>query len=387
MLTDPIYILAVLSLNVFLAEWLVRHSFCRHFGAALLVIVLTAIVANLGVIPTSTVGSPVYDGVFEYVAPLAIFWLLLQVSIRDILKAGTPMVVMFLIGAVGTLIGVLVGMWAIDGSQAIGEPYRAIGGMFVGTYIGGSVNFNALALHYGVARDGVLYGATTAVDNIMTAVWMVVTIAVPRALRGVWPRPSRAPIKKQPADEASKPADDDTETVRPSDLALVLAVGATALWLSDHLAAYLAKREMHVPSILIVTTVALILGQIPAVARLRGSRLMGMFAVYLFLATIGAFCDFAALGEIRELGTTLLIFVTIVVAIHGVITFGMGALLRLDPDVVAVASQANIGGGTSALALARSLERPDLVLPAILVGSLGYGVGTYLGFLTAGYLL
>ena len=386
MLNDPIYIVAVLSLNVFLSEWLVRHSFCRHFGAALLVIVLTAIVANLGVIPTSTVGSPVYAGVFEYVAPLAIFWLLLQVSIRDILKAGMPMVVMFLIGAVGTLVGVLVGMWAINGSEAIGEPYRAIGGMFVGTYIGGSVNFNALALHYGVARDGVLYGATTAVDNIMTAVWMVVTIAVPRALRGVWPRPSRAPIEK-PIDEASKPADDDTETVRPLDLALILATGATALWLSGHLAAYLAKRELPVPSILILTTVALILGQIPAVARLRGSRLMGMFAVYLFLATIGAFCDFAALGEIRELGTTLLIFVTIVVAIHGVITFGMGALLRLDPDVVAVASQANIGGGTSALALARSLERSDLVLPAILVGSLGYGVGTYLGFLTAGYLL
>ncbi|MCH9002276.1 MAG: DUF819 family protein [Planctomycetes bacterium] len=386
MLNDPIYILAVLSLNVFLSEWLVRHSFCRHFGTALLVIVLTAIVANLGLIPASTVGSPVYDGVFEYVAPLAIFWLLLQVSIRDILKAGTPMLVMFLIGAMGTLVGVLVGMWAINGSEAIGEQYRAIGGMFTGTYIGGSVNFSALALHYGVARDGVLYGATTAVDNIMTAVWMVVTIAVPRALRGVWPRPSRAPIEYR-KDDAINPVDDDTETVRPLDLALILAVGATALWLSDHLAAYLAKRELPVPSILILTTVALILGQIPAVARLRGSRLMGMFAVYLFLATIGAFCDFAALGEIRELGTTLLIFVTIVVAIHGVITFGMGALLRLDPDVVAVASQANIGGGTSALALARSLKRTDLVLPAILVGSLGYGVGTYLGFLTAGYLL
>ena len=386
MLNDPIYILAVLSLNVFLSEWLVRHSFCRHFGTALLVIVLTAIVANLGLIPASTVGSPVYDGVFEYVAPLAIFWLLLQVSIRDILKAGTPMLVMFLIGAMGTLVGVLVGMWAINGSESIGEQYRAIGGMFTGTYIGGSVNFSALALHYGVARDGVLYGATTAVDNIMTAVWMVVTIAVPRALRGVWPRPSRAPIEK-PADKASNRGDDDTETVRPLDLALILAVGATALWLSDHLAAYLAKRELPVPSILILTTVALILGQIPAVARLRGSRLMGMFAVYLFLATIGAFCVFAALGEIRELGTTLLIFVTVVVAIHGVITFGMGALLRLDPDVVAVASQANIGGGTSALALARSLQRTDLVLPAILVGSLGYGVGTYLGFLTAGYLL
>ncbi len=54
---------------------------------------------------------------------------------------------------------------------------------------------------------------------------------------------------------------------------------------------------------------------------------------------------------------------------------------------MAVASQANIGGGTSALALARSLNRPDLVLPAILIGSLGLALGTYLGFFTAEHLL
>ena len=52
----------------------------------------------------------------------------------------------------------------------------------------------------------------------------------------------------------------------------------------------------------------------------------------------------------------------------------------------AVASQANIGGSTSALALAKSLGRSDLMLPAILVGALGNAVGTYLGFLTAAWL-
>jgi len=66
--------------------------------------------------------------------------------------------------------------------------------------------------------------------------------------------------------------------------------------------------------------------------------------------------------------------------------FVVGLLFRQDWDVVAVASQANIGGSTSALALAKSLGRTDLLLPAILVGSLGNGVGTYLGFAVAGVL-
>ena len=38
------------------------------------------------------------------------------------------------------------------------------------------------------------------------------------------------------------------------------------------------------------------------------------------------------------------------------------------------------------VALARSLGRPDLVLPAILVGSLGTALGTYLGFAVAEWL-
>ncbi len=168
----------------------------------------------------------------------------------------------------------------------------------------------------------------------------------------------------------------------------ILTVLSLNVFLSEWLVRHSFCRHFGTALLVIVlTAVAANLGVIPAVARLRGSRLLGMFAAYFFLATIGAFCDLAALRNIRELGTTLLVLVTVIVAVHGVITFGMGALLRLDPDVVAVASQANIGGGTSALALARSLGRADLVLPAILVGSLGYGVGTYLGFLTAAYLL
>ena len=142
-------------------------------------------------IPTSSVDAPVYEGVFSYVAPLAIFWLLLQVNLRDIFRASLPMVGMFVIGSVGTFLGVLIGMWAVNGETLLGDAYRALGGMFVGTYVGGSVIFNALALHYGVTKNGTLYAASTAADNIMTALWMIVTIALPRLLTPLWLRRSK----------------------------------------------------------------------------------------------------------------------------------------------------------------------------------------------------
>ena len=126
-----------------------------------------------------------------------------------------------------------------------------------------------------------------------------------------------------------------------------------------------------------------VLAQVPAVSTLPGSQLLGMTTVYVFLAVIGAFCDVAALRDVGQLGVHIAIVASTCVAVHGGVVFGAARLFRVDPDIAAVASQANIGGGTSALALARSLGRPDLVLPAVLVGSVGTALGTFIGFAVA----
>ena len=74
---------AVLAFDVALCEWRDRHTPARHLGTALMVIVLAAVQANLGLIPTyGGSDSGVYDGIFEFVGPLSIFWLLLQVDLR-----------------------------------------------------------------------------------------------------------------------------------------------------------------------------------------------------------------------------------------------------------------------------------------------------------------
>ena len=378
-MSSPLFILAVLAASVVLSEVLVRRTPLRHLGTALVVIVVTAIVANLRIIPTGAGDVPLYRVLFKEVAWLAIFWLLLDVNLREVLKAGRAMIALFLVGAAGTSIGAIVAMLAIDGQQRMGATYDVLAGMFSGTYTGGSTNFIAIASHYQLT-DGVTLVAANAVDAGMTTVWMAITIAVPRFLK-------RKENKSEGAGGVLLGIEDDTETVHPIDLGLLVFAGTLAVWGSDLLAE--ASREIFgftIPGILILTTVALALAQIPGVSELRGKRLLGMFGVYLFLAVIGALCDFRALISSGALGVAILIFVLILLAIHGTITFGVGLLFRVDPDVAAVASQANIGGATSALALARSLGRGDLVLPAILVGSLGNALGTYLGLTVAGIL-
>jgi uncharacterized membrane protein len=378
MQTNPIFILTILFLNIVIAEWLSGKKFFSHLGTGLLVIIITAIVANLNIIPSSTPSTPLYDSIFSYVAPISIFLMLLNINLKSLKKAGKPMLIMFLIGSFATMIGALIAMWAVGGQSAIGQFYYALGGMYTGTYIGGSTNFNAVALHYGVSQQGGLFSAATVADNIITAVWVIATLAFPKILQKQFPRNSFVKIEGESDIDGAKFMS-DVESVRPFDIAFLLLVSLSGILC----ASWLNKLIPQIPNILWLTTIALILAQIPLVNRLKGHKLLGLLGIYLFLAVIGAYCDVPALMKDGHLAIVLMVFVTILVTIHGLITFGLGGLLKIDWDIVSIASQANVGGSTSAMALSRSLNRPDLTLPGILVGALGNATGTYWGILIA----
>ena len=381
MFHDSLSILTVLCLNIVLAEWLNTKPFFKHIGTGLMVIILTAIIANLGVIPASTPETPLYDGIFTYIAPLSIFLMLLNINLNSLKKAGKPMLIMFLIGSVATVIGTLIAMWAIGGKTQIGELYYALGGMYTGTYIGGSINFNAVALHYNVSKQGTLFSAATVADNIITAIWVIATLALPQLLNKLFPRKKLMDISDENKAETSHYTS-DVESVRPFDLAFLLMISFAGIRIS----AWLSAQIPQIPSILWLTTIALILAQFKIINKLKGHKLLGLLGIYLFLAVIGAYCDVPALLKDGQLAVILMVFVSILVGVHGLITYGMGALLKQDWDIVSIASQANVGGSASAMALSRSLNRNDLTLPGILVGALGNATGTYWGILIAEFM-
>ena len=73
---SSLFILLVLCLIIVLCELLAHHTILRHFGSALLIILVTAIVANFGIIPTGSTSEhpvPIYDITFIYLAPMSIF--------------------------------------------------------------------------------------------------------------------------------------------------------------------------------------------------------------------------------------------------------------------------------------------------------------------------
>lgn len=347
----------------------------------MLVIILGAVVANIGLIPSASDASPVYDTVFKYVAPASIFFLLLGVNLKELKKAGVPMLIAFVLGSIGTMLGVIVALQAIDYKAVFGSNYAAISGMMAGTYTGGSANFNAVALHYEVFKEGAIFTGVVVADNIITAIWMIITLSIPVVMQKLRPHPTVISNRDGAGD-----VNRESEKVGPMGLALMLAIGAVTIFLSDILSEATSEWGLGVPSILILTTVALILAQSRRVQSWPGAKLLGMFSVYLFLVVVGAFCEIGALIDVGAHALDILLFTTLIVLVHAIFLIGISLIIKADWAIVAIASQANIGGASTALALAKSVKRNDLILPAILAGSLGSGLGTYLGFLVAGIL-
>ncbi len=378
-LVEPLYVATVLCLLVVFSEWLAHRKFFSYLGSALIVILAAAVLANLRLLPSSQNAPPLYDGIFNYIAPLAIFFLLLDVKLKDLRQAGLPMLLLFGLGALGTMAGALCGYLLIAPQKHGIDHAFAVAGMFTGTYIGGSVNLNAVALHYGVAKGGTQFAAINAADNIITTLWIVATLLLPRLLQRVWPRRGPAGLGQNSAVPAEL---ERAERASVSDLSLLLALGLGSLFVSQAI----SRALPALPYVLTLTTIALLLAQAPAVQRLSGAKVLGYFTVLLFLAVIGAYCDLAALLAHGSVAGILLAWVTVIVFFHGLVLFAIGGCLRQDWALLAVASNANIGGATSAGVLATAIGRDDLRLPGILAGSLGNALGTYAGFLLAAWL-
>lgn len=378
LVSSPLGVLAILLASIVVAELLARHRMMKKLGAALIVIAIGALLANLRIIPPATSGNPVYDFTFTYVISGSIFLLLLQVNLGALRRAGGQMIGAFALGAVGVFLGVLIANAVIPLDDMIGDKSRALAGMFTGTYIGGSANFNAVAVAMDVTRDGGLYTATTVVDNVMTDVWILIVLALPALLmRTPWFKNAVAGAASV-AQTPKKP--DDPSPLSVMDVALPIALAVMAVWLSTMMSAWLDARGVAVPSVLIVTTLALIAAQVPAFSRLASAHAIGLCAVYLFLAVVGANADLAALSAAGQLTPMLFAYVTIIFVIHAVTLIGVGALLKIEPVVLAIASAANIGGSSTAFVVAEAEDRHDLVLPAILIGSIGTALGAYAGF-------
>jgi len=366
MVQSPLFLVALIAGATAFAFILDhRVPWLSKVGASLLALILGALLSNTGIVPSS---SPVYSVIEGPLTSLAIAWLLLAVNLSDLKVAGPRMVGAFLLAGLGTALGAMAGALVFSGT--FGENTWRLAGVFTGTYSGGSVNF--VSVGRGVELPEFLFAGAAAADALTTGIWLAATLMLP-----IWlGRFYKAPVARdEGSGEESAHAHPFFEKIPLStlDLANLIAVGLVLVLASE----LVGSLTPGIPAVLWLTTFALFLGHLKPFLRPRGALQLGNLALHFFFVLIGIH---SRIAEILSIGMEIFYYTLILVAVHGLVVFGLGRVARIDIGSLAVASQAAVGGPSSALAVAVSREWRGLILPGIIVGLLGYAVGNYLGF-------
>ena len=396
MITNPTAVFALLAAAVALAVILEeRTKTFRALGSALVGILLGMLLSNTGILPGE---SPAYDFLGGPAVSAGIVLILLTVDIRSVAQAGPRMLAAFTLGGIGSAIGASTAAFFL--ADSIGDETWKLAGQYTATYTGGGVNFAAV----GAALDtsGELFAAGIAADVTMTAIWMATCLTVPVLFASLDRKEARVVAKDGIAVTDGSAGVSETYRGGPErvesqgggtaslhqmlyssvgsiglfDLAMMAMIVLGTLWVSDWLGGALAPM----PSVFFLTTIALVLAQLPQVRALKGAGVIGNYLVLIFLASNGAM---SVLANIVVIGPPIVYFALGTVLIHGIVIFGVGRLVGLDLKTLAVASQANVGGPASAMALAAARGYTDRLLPGVAVGLVGYAAGNYLGLFVA----
>ena len=382
----------VLAASAALAIYLEqKYAWASKITGCILATAFTLVLANLSIIPTD---APVYDAVWGYVVPLAVPLLLFNANIKKIWKESGRMFIIYLLSSVGTLAGGFTAYFALKGAI---PALNDIVPMFVGTYTGGSVNFIAMSEQYTVPAKTV--SAALVADNLLMVLYVFVLISLP----------AMAIIKKlyrQPYEEALKAqteADKDknktmaakywgAKEISLKDIAFAIAIAFIVVTVSTKLAGKISETFSGADFVskfiggffgnkyLLITTFTMIIATVfpKQMSSVKGAQEIGTFLIYIFFAVIGAPASVPMI--IKE--SPLLLFALIIVAVNMIVSLIFGKIFNFSIEEIIIASNANIGGPTTAAAMAVSKGWGALIVPGLLVGTLGYVLGNYLGILS-----
>ncbi len=389
-------LLAVLFGSTFLAVFLEqRYRWGSRISGVIITLVIAIALVNLHVIPAE---AAVFDDiVWGYAVPLAIPLLLLQTNLRKMHREAGRFLAIYLIGAAGTVAGAILAVLLLRGTLH-GLP--GVGAMMTGSYIGGGVNFTALSDAFQV--DPTLKASATVADILNMAVYLLVLLAAAGSLwfRKRYSHPHIDDVLKNGKNDSGETLAAQYWTrkeISLKDVACDLAFAAIVVYLSRLIGGFfsgLIPTENWFMKMLNtffgsqyvwITNLSLLWSACfeKQVANMRGTQEIGTWLIYLFFFAIGVP---ASVGVLIRSAPILLLFCMIIVLFNMLFCFVGGKLLKFDLEEIILASNANIGGPTTAAGMAISQGWVRLIGPCMLVGTFGYVIGTWLGILVGSLL-
>ncbi len=359
-----------------LGIWSEHKKWFGQISGILVTMILMSLLSMSGVVPIASnpkLKVDVYELIFNYFIPLSIPMMLMGSNIIRIIREGGKLLIAFLIGALGVVLGSFLAAYFIN----LGPDSGNAAGVISATLIGGSMNFIATGEILNFSTHP-LFSATIAVDNFAANAYILMLFAIPSmkflARFFVKPKAENLEVREKNSGEETYPI--TIERIAISVLIAALVAGAGSL-ISDLIQKVYSTRMSM--SILIITVLAVLFANLfpKQLKKLEDTAFaLGLWMMYIFLAAIGASTN---LVDMLHVGPAVLGFYLIIMFFHLIFMVSLAKLFKLDVYEVIIASAANIMGPSVAAPMAASLGQKKLITPGILVGILGYVIGTFVG--------
>lgn len=373
---NHLVLFAVIVAAAALGIWSEHKKWLGNISGILVTMILMSILSMTGIVPVASnpkLKIEVYDLIFNYFIPLSIPLMLMGSNVMRIIREGGKLLVAFLIGALGVVLGSFVAFYFID----LGADSGNAAGVIAATLIGGSMNFIATGEILNFSTHP-LFSATIAVDNFAANAYILMLFAIPsfKFLARFFMKP-----KIENLETTANNQNEESYPITIERIALSMLIAAVIAGVGSLISPaiqYLFSSKMSM-NILIVTVLSVLIANIlpKKLKKLEDTAFaIGLWMMYIFLAAIGASTN---LSDMLHVGPAVLGFYIIILFFHLIFMVSLARIFKLDVYEVIIASAANIMGPSVAAPMAASLGQKKLITPGILVGILGYVIGTFIG--------
>ena len=370
---DDIFSMSAVMLTLaWFGIWLDGTWLGRKTSGVVWVIIFGTLLSNFKIIPFD---SPVFGFIHGYIVPVSIPLLLFKANLIRIFRESGPVILAFAIASIGTLLGVLIGYFLLD----LGPIGPKVAGVYTGGWIGGSVNFVAVSQAVQMTPDefAVAIGASMGVS--ISALMILLALPSIPALRKFVPSKIIETTEKV---TARKDSDEDRLPFNLSHLSGALAISFIICAISYAIANALSLPQY---SILVVTLLAVGIANLfpKRVQNFDGDFELGMFALYIFFAAVGAGTDAVSFIESAPI---LLVYGIIILVVHLIVVIAGAKIFKIDLAQAVIGSGAAFVGAGPTAAIATAHGWKQLVTPGIMCGVLGYVIATFIGVALSGML-
>jgi uncharacterized membrane protein len=351
----------------------------KALSAPLATMALSLILSNVGIMPH---GSSIYDVINQYFVGLAVPMLLFDSNIQRMITDTGSLLACFGIGAFATVVGTIVGFYLIP-MKSIASSWK-IACALAARHIGGAINFVAVAET--LVIPGTAVSAAIAADNVVVALYFAFLFGIAK--------PANVPTKDTSliAEEATtittastiqseldysvnEGEDGRKNEITLSTLSASLAISSLLVTLGKILTRFLLPTGTSALPLTSLLTVCAATAFPKLFGRIRqAGTALGILFIQMFFAVSGAA---GSIALVLQQAPSLFAFSALQIAIHFAVLMGVGRFIfRYPSNELYLASNANVGGPTTAAAMAQAKHWKRLVLPALLVGILGYATAT-----------